>query len=114
MLAAETAVTLAAETAAHALVQVSCYLCSVNAAGAGAGQTRQKRICNAERARDVTGVGAGHYRADGHCSVTARPSTETLYAAEIFLARSALEGPCSYLGQAKAECRFPVDVAPQR
>ena len=47
MLAAETAVTLAAETAAHALVQVSYYPCSANAAGAGAEQTREKRICNA-------------------------------------------------------------------
>ena len=47
MLAAETAVTLAAETAAHALVQVACYPCKVNAAEAGAGQARQKRMCNA-------------------------------------------------------------------
>ena len=47
MLAAETAVTLAAETAAHALVQVACYPCSVNAAEAGAGQARQKRMRNA-------------------------------------------------------------------
>ena len=47
ILAAETAVTLAAETGAHALVQVACYPCSVNAAEAGAGQARQKRMRNA-------------------------------------------------------------------
>ena len=46
MLAAETAVTLAAETAAHALMQVACYPCSVNATEAGAGQARQERMFN--------------------------------------------------------------------
>ena len=121
MLAAETAVTLAAETAAHAPVQVACYPCSVDAAEAGADEARQKRKCNAERARDVTGVGAGHYRAVGagdyradcHCSVAARPNTDRRHDANFFVSTSALEGLCSYRDQAQPECGFPVDVTLQ-
>ena len=68
----------------------------------------------AYRSRDVTGVGPGHYLADRHCIVAARPNTEPRHDVDIGVSRSALEGLCSSRGQAKPECGFLVDVALQR